>query len=140
MSPETWRRTATYLLKRQLENGVWGYVSDSRPMLSMTLAGVAGLATAHRHLPNDDQAVVSKAALDKPHELIAKNHPRSRVRFLFCTYQSLERADHLTSMFEARALSISTHRPKRVIECGGIPLTAVPLFRTWTGVSWAPKD
>jgi beta-lactamase regulating signal transducer with metallopeptidase domain len=96
VNTETWQRAATYWMKGQRNEGGWGYTPGAPQTLSMTLAGVAGLATAHRYLPKDDQAAAREAALFKPRVYIDKMISAPPRSFPFYSYHALERAGHLT--------------------------------------------
>ncbi len=94
---ETWDRAAKYWLSSQQGNGGWGYsVGGLNPTPTMTLAGLAGLATTHRYLPKDDQAVVREAAMKKSLEEIVRTIKSPDKPHQFYYLHALERAGHLT--------------------------------------------
>ncbi len=117
VSPETWQRVASYWLKSQRENGGWGYTVDGEHQsFSMTLAGIASLATAHRHLPKDDQAAAREAAMRKPHEFIAKAIPLASSSWPLYSFHCLERAGHLTDTVRFGDVDWKSVVTKRLID------------------------
>jgi hypothetical protein len=117
VNDETWKRVSDYWLTAQKENGAWGYTPESGPTLTMTLAGVAGLATANRHLPNDDQTKTREAAMRKPTDYLEKSIPDwPRSGFAFYALHCLERAGHLSSLKEFGKLDWKADATKRLLE------------------------
>jgi hypothetical protein len=117
VNEETWRRASDYWLTTQRENGGWGYTADSGATLSMTLSGVAGLATANRHLPKEEQTKTREAAIRKPAEFIAKSMAGlPNAMFVFYVLHSLERAGHLSGHTRFGELDWKADTMKRLAE------------------------
>ncbi len=114
---ETWRRVSDYWLTSQKENGGWGYTAEAPPTLSMTLAGIAGLATANRHLPRDEQSKTREAAIRKPEAFIENSLPAMpNATFVFYVLHSLERAGHLSGITRFGELDWKAEITKRLLE------------------------
>lgn len=118
---ETWKRVSDYWLSSQKDqrgSGYgWGYVPDSGPTPTMTLAGIAALATANQHLPNDDQTKTREAAIRKPSEYLETMIPQlSQTGFAFYSLHSLERAGHLSGLKEFGKLDWKADAIKRLLE------------------------
>lgn len=96
---ETWQRVSDYWLTNQNDNGGWGYMPAAPSSLSMTLAGIAGLATANRHLPRNEQSVKREVAIRQPEKFIERAllglSNVTKVPSDIYSLQSLERAGHL---------------------------------------------
>lgn len=94
---QTWQRLSEYWMKSRTPTGLWGYSLGAPPTVTMTLAGVAGLATAHRYLPDDDQVKARAAAMQAPAEYLEKVvsdwKPTSTPLY---AYHCLERAGHVS--------------------------------------------
>lgn len=96
---QTWQRLSEYWMKNRTPTGLWGYSQGAPPTVTMTLAGVAGLATAHRYLPNDDDAKAREAAMQAPtkylEKVVSEWKPTSTPLY---AYHCLERAGHVSGL------------------------------------------
>ncbi len=96
---QTWQRLSEYWMKNRTPTGLWAYSQGAPPTITMTLAGVAGLATAHRYLPNDDDAKAREAAMQAPakylEKVISEWKPTSTPLY---AYHCLERAGHVSGL------------------------------------------
>ena len=114
---ETWRHVSDYWLTTQKDQGLWGYTPQSAPTPTMTLAGIACLATANRYLPQDEQTKTREAAMRKPAEYLEKVIPDlSKAGFALYALQSLERAGHISGFKEFGKLDWQADLTKRLLE------------------------
>lgn len=114
---ETWRHVSDYWLTTQKDQGLWGYAPQSAPTPTMTLGGIACLATANRYLPRDDQTKIREAAIRKPAEYLEKLIPElHRVSFGFYALHSIERAGHISGIKEFGKLDWQSDLTKRLLE------------------------
>ncbi|MBC7821864.1 MAG: hypothetical protein IAG10_33675, partial [Planctomycetaceae bacterium] len=114
---ETWRRVSDYWLTAQKDQGGWGYTPEAGTTPTMTLAGVAGLATANRYLPNDEQTKARDAAMLKPSSYLEKMIPElPKATFALYALHSLERAGHVGGITQFGQLDWKADAIKRLLE------------------------
>ncbi len=117
---ETWRRVSDYYLTTQTNEGGWSYAAQGPPSPTMTLAGVAGLATANRYLPQDEQTKTREAAIRKPAEYLEKVIPElQRAPFAFYALHCLERAGHVSGQTQFGKLEWKADMTKRLLDAQG---------------------
>lgn len=117
---ETWQRVSEYYLTTQTAEGGWGYSGPGQASLSMTLAGVAGLASANRHLPQNEPMKAREAALQKSAEYLEKKLSiEGTVPATLYALHCLERAGHVSGLTQFDKLGWTADATKRLLDQQG---------------------
>lgn len=99
IKPQTWQRVSQYWLSSQRPDGQWGYTEGAPGTATMTLSGIAALATVQKALPKDDLSPVRDAAMLKGAQRVPLMIPKlSRDPHPFYAFHCLERAGNLTGV------------------------------------------
>ena len=131
---ETWRQVSDYYLTTQTNEGGWSYSAQGPPSPTMTLAGVAGLATANRYLPQDEQTKTREAAIRKSAEYLEKVIPElQRASFALYALHCLERAGHVSGQSQFGKLEWKADMTKRLLDTQGPR-------GNWNGTSGTEND
>ncbi len=117
---ETWQRVSEYYLTTQTAEGGWGYSGPGQASLSMTLAGVAGLASANRYLPQNEQRKARDAALLRSAEYLEKKLLiEGTVPATLYALHCLERAGHVSGQTQFDKLGWTADSTKRLLDQQG---------------------
>ena len=107
---ETWRKASEYYLSSQNpKNHGWGYVTQSGPTPSMTLAAIAGLAIINQRLPQDEDSKRRSEAIERAVPYLESNAAQLwQAGHGFYALHGLERAAHLNGWTKLGQHELST--------------------------------
>lgn len=106
IASETWRRALDYWLRKQKNDGSWGYYDGHPATGSMTCAGIASVTLAAAHLSGDKEVAKQRQlAVSRGFEWLAQNFSVGQnpsagsvitQRWLYYYLHALERAGRVT--------------------------------------------